>query len=66
MSIDEEVKKVIAKESERESSADFKNLRDFYEVKKREGIALKPKYALPPLDTVGRTLPILSRKANKE
>lgn len=56
MNIEEKVRKAISEESNREQSSDYRTLRDFYEAKKREGVALKPEYSLPQLDTVGRSL----------
>jgi hypothetical protein len=35
---------------------DLRQLRDFYEEAKREGLAKKPEYDLPQLDTIGRLL----------
>jgi hypothetical protein len=66
VSIEEMVREAIAKESKREQSSDYNNLRDFYETKKREGVALKPEYSLPPLDTVGRSLHFASPSSGKK
>jgi hypothetical protein len=53
MSIDERVREVIVRESDR---PDYQHLREFYEEKKREGAVVKQEYTLPPIDTVGRSL----------
>ncbi|NOT58028.1 MAG: hypothetical protein HOP18_25775 [Deltaproteobacteria bacterium] len=34
--------------------AEFVKLRDFYKRMQESGVAKKPAYSLPPLDTVGR------------
>lgn len=65
MNIEEKVRKAIADESKREQTSDYQNLREFYEAKKREGVALKPEYSLPPLDTVGHSLRLASRSEDK-
>jgi hypothetical protein len=54
MSIETNVKQVLANEENRAKDVDFQNLRDFYEQAKKEGIAVKPEYTLPQLDSIGR------------
>jgi hypothetical protein len=66
MTIEEKVREAIAEGSKREQSSDYRTLRDFYEAKKREGVALKPEYSLPPLDTVGRSLHFASRSSEQK
>ena len=56
MTIEERMKEALAEENEREKNPNFQNLRDFYEEMKREGVAIKHPYSLPPVDTVGRSL----------
>ena len=52
-----ELQQVIA-EKERDFSSDpaFVRLREFYEEMKRQGLAKKQEYSLPPLDTAGQRL----------
>lgn len=66
MDIEEKIREALAEESKREQSSDYRTLRDFYETKKREGVALKPEYSLPQLDTVGRSLHFASRSSNEK
>lgn len=56
MTIEDRMKEALAEENEREKNPNFQNLRDFYEEMKREGVAIKHPYSLPPVDTVGRSL----------
>lgn len=56
MTLRERIEKVLSEEGEMTKRPDFKKLSDFYEEMKREGVALKKEYDLPPLDTVGRRL----------
>jgi hypothetical protein len=62
MGIVEEVERVIGTPPPGEllNSADLKNLKDFYDRMKEAGIAKKPEYTLPPLDTIGRRLSVQS------
>ena len=46
-------KVLIEKEREFASDPEFVRLREFYEEMKRQGLAKKQEYSLPPLDTVG-------------
>jgi hypothetical protein len=64
MTTEEKVKEVLAEGREREKDAAFKNLRDFYEAKKREGAVVKQEYKLPPVDTIGRCLHEPQGKSN--
>jgi hypothetical protein len=55
MTITEEVALVIANGQEhRKEDSQFAELQAFYEEMKRLGIAKKPEYTAPQLDTVGR------------
>lgn len=49
-------KVLIEKEREFASDPEFVRLREFYEEMKRQGLAKKQEYSLPPLDTVGQRL----------
>ena len=52
-----EIQKVIAeKERDFGTNPEFVKLREFYEDMKRQGIASKREYSLPPLDTIGQEL----------
>ncbi len=64
MSIEEKVRQALARQ-ERQHSSDLQHLRDFYEEKKREGIAVTQEYTLPPMDTVGRSLYVDIRDKEK-
>jgi hypothetical protein len=66
VSIEGKIRATIAEESKREQNWDYRTLRDFYEAKKREGVALKPEYSLPPLDTVGRSLHVSSKRSDEK
>lgn len=56
MSIEESVKKVLKDDGkEREKSENFRNLRDFYQQMKDEGLVIQQDYTLPPIDTIGRS-----------
>lgn len=54
MSLEEKMKEVLNEERDREKNPNFKNLRDFYCQMKKEGVAIKQDYTLPPVDTIGR------------
>lgn len=56
MALEDRVRDILAEEAEREKNSNFKKLRDFYDEMKREGVATKQEYNLPPIDTVGRRL----------
>lgn len=49
-------KVLLEKEREFASDPDFVRLREFYEEMKRQGVAKKQEYSLPPLDTAGQRL----------
>lgn len=57
MTLAERVEKSLKEgETVRENKRSFKNLRDFYDAMKKEGVAIKQEYTLPLIDTVGRSL----------
>jgi hypothetical protein len=56
MEIEKEIKRVLGEDANRQADPAFQNLREFYEKMKKDGIAIKQEYTLPPLDTVGRSL----------
>lgn len=47
---------LLEKGREFASDPDFVRLRDFFEEMKRQGLAKKQEYSLPPLDTAGQRL----------
>ena len=51
--IEQETRK---KKEEFEKEPEFQSLRDFYSEMQSLGIAKKPEYSMPPLDTIGRRL----------
>ncbi len=57
MDIVKEVERVINNPpSELLNSSDLRSLKEFYDRMKEAGIAKKPEYTLPQLDTIGRRL----------
>ncbi len=57
MTMVEEVEKEINERKEAlENNKDYVRLRDFYVEMQELGVAKKPQYDLPPLDTIGRRL----------
>jgi len=57
MTMVEEVEKEISERNESlENDKDYVRLRDFYVEMQELGVAKKPQYDLPPLDTIGRRL----------
>lgn len=57
METTKDLKKILAeKELEFASDPEFVRLREFYEEMKRQGLALKQEYSLPPLDTAGQRI----------
>jgi hypothetical protein len=57
MTLAEEVKKEIEEKKESlKDNKEYVRLRDFYIEMQELGIAKKPEYDLPPLDTIGRKL----------
>ena len=57
MAIVEELQKELEKKKETlEKNKEFVRLREFYAEMQELGVAKKPEYNLPPLDTIGRHL----------
>ncbi len=56
MTLEERIQRALAEDREITKTSDFKNLHDFYEEMKKQGVAIKKEYNLPPLDTVGHRL----------
>ncbi len=56
MTLREQVEQTLSEEREITKRPDFQKLNDFYEEMKKEGVALKKEYDLPPMDTIGRSL----------
>jgi len=55
MELTDRIEKALAEEEKkRRKDPNFQTLRDFYEAMKKDGIAIKQSYTLPPFDTVGR------------
>lgn len=55
MSLVENIEKILEeKKEEREGSAEYRELRDFYTKMKQLGLVTKQEYTIPPLDTTGR------------
>ena len=55
MSITKELQEALAQfEQAAARDSDLRQLREFYEEAKREGLAKQPEYDLPELDTIGR------------
>jgi hypothetical protein len=62
MSTTDDLQRVLAEFDKLvEHDSDLRKLRDFYEDAKRDGIAKRPEYDLPQLDTIGRTLVVSTR-----
>jgi hypothetical protein len=62
MSTTDDLRRVLTEFDKRvEGDSDLRELREFYEDAKREGIAKRPEYDLPQLDTIGRTLAVNTR-----
>jgi hypothetical protein len=66
MSIENNVKQVLADEENRAKDVNFQNLRDFYEQAKKDGIAAKPEYTLPQLDSIGRRLYAVQKASSEQ
>ncbi len=63
----EELEKVIKESGEiLEKNIDFVKLRDFYEEMQELGVAKRPQYDLPPVDTIGRRLYEIQHRADAE
>ena len=55
MTLAEEVQKEVEEKKEAlKDNKEYKRLRDFYIEMQELGVAKKPEYDLPPLDTIGR------------
>lgn len=63
MSITKDLEQALATfDQEVARDTDLRQLRDFYEEAKREGLAKKPEYDIPQLDTIGRLVFANSRE----
>lgn len=56
MELTEKIKTLLAKESELSQDPQFRDLQEFFEKMKSEGIAVPTQYTLPSVDTIGRRL----------
>jgi hypothetical protein len=56
MTLRKRIEETLSEKREITERQDFKKLSDFYEEMKKEGVALKKEYDLPPMDTIGRDL----------
>ncbi len=57
MSLTDQVQELVAAKSQELSKDEsFQKLRDFYEEKKKDGVAKPPQYDLPQVDTIGRSI----------
>lgn len=67
MTIVEEIQKELVEKKELlEKSKGFKELQEFYTEMQELGVAKKPQYDLPPIDTIGRHLYEVRHTANKK
>lgn len=67
MTLSEEVEKEIEEKKEAlKDNKEYVRLRDFYIEMQELGIAKKPEYDLPPLDTIGRKLYDVKHLATKK
>jgi hypothetical protein len=62
VSIVEKVNEVLVEEQDRDRDPSFQRLRDFYETMKRKGLVIKQEYNLPAVDSIGRTLFLMSQQ----
>ncbi len=67
MAIVEELQRELEKKKETlEKNKEYVRLREFYIEMQELGVAKKPEYTLPPLDTIGRHLYEISHSVSKK
>lgn len=66
MSISEQIQKELSETKKiLEKNQDFISLEEFYAEMKKLGVAKKPEYDLPLIDTIGRNLYEINHASNK-
>ena len=67
MTLVEEIQKEIEEKKESlKDNKEYASLRDFYVEMQELGVAKKPEYDLPPLDTIGRRLYEVKHSVSKK